>query len=122
MGGFGRVLLVMPEQWPRALLRAELIERGCDAVGVETLDAALLCAPDDPERGPVGVLLIDQNALDEPSGRLVELIASRLGHPKRLLLTTPSLEEPMGAWDEIIKRPVHVGDLATVIQHWAPGA
>src|SRR5690242_17989066 len=28
-----RVLLVMSDHWPRALIRAELIERGLDAVG-----------------------------------------------------------------------------------------
>jgi Response regulators consisting of a CheY-like receiver domain and a winged-helix DNA-binding domain len=58
-----RVLLVMPEQWPRALLRAELRERGYDALGAPGVAAALAYPVSAPARGPVRLILIDQAAL-----------------------------------------------------------
>ena len=66
-----RILLVMPEHWPRALLRAELIERGYDVVGTPDLATALLVRPVEEDRGPVRVIVIDQDVMVEPQNRLL---------------------------------------------------
>jgi hypothetical protein len=39
------VWIIDAEHWPRALLRGELIERGCDAVGFVAVDDALRTIP-----------------------------------------------------------------------------
>src|ERR1700682_6312362 len=71
-----RVLLVMAEQWPRALPRAALREVGFDAVGTRTLGSALRVNPDEPDRGPIGLVILDQSVLgDDADGQLAELVA-----------------------------------------------
>ena len=54
-----RILVVSGEQWPRALLRAQLDEAGYDAIGAGTLSRALRYPPDDAERGPVRLIVLD---------------------------------------------------------------
>src|SRR5436309_3851729 len=54
-----RILVVSREQWPRALLRAQLGEAGYDAIGTGTLSRALRHAPDDAERGPLRLVVVD---------------------------------------------------------------
>ncbi len=57
-----RILVVSGEQWPRALLRAQLGEAGYDAIGAGTLSRALRDPPDDAERGPVRLMVVDSEA------------------------------------------------------------
>ena len=57
-----RVLVVSGEQWPRALLRAQLGEAGYDAIGADTLSRALRQPPDDATRGPVRLVVVDSGA------------------------------------------------------------
>ena len=52
------VWIVNADHWPRAYLRAELMERGYDAIGFETLRDALARLALRPERPPA-LLLID---------------------------------------------------------------
>ena len=74
-----RVLVVMPAQWPRALLRAELRERGYDAAGARDLLEAL--SEDEPAEGPVRLILIDQDALAEGDAQLLlDLVRRLVGH------------------------------------------
>ena len=58
-----RILVVSAEQWPRALLRAQLDEAGYDAIGAGTLSRALRHPLDDPERGPVRLIVLDSGAV-----------------------------------------------------------
>src|SRR3954471_623462 len=58
-----RVLLVMPEQWPRALLRAALREAGYDALGAPGLAGGRRYLADVPGRGAVRLVLVDQAVL-----------------------------------------------------------
>src|SRR5205823_12378760 len=46
------ILLVLHDQWPRSLLRAELIERGYDAVGAPDLRTAFRLPSLGEPRGP----------------------------------------------------------------------
>src|SRR3954468_17682428 len=58
-----RVLLVMTDQWPRALLRAALRECGYDAVGTRSVAGAARLAAPDEGRGPVGLVVLEQETL-----------------------------------------------------------
>src|SRR5262249_21272207 len=111
-----RILLVMPEHWPRALLRAELIERGYDAVGTPDLAAALLVRPVERGRGPVKLIAIDQDVLVEPQSRLLDGLVSRHRNPCLLLLARAQLEAPPGSWDQIVRRPALIGEIASAIE------
>lgn len=62
-----RVLLVMPDRWPRALLRAALRNAGYDAVGASSLGRALRIRADEPSRGAVCLVIVDQSALHDAS-------------------------------------------------------
>src|SRR5215471_7581439 len=59
---WGRLLLVVPDHWTRVLLRAELLEEGYEAVGATSMEAAL-SVPKADTRGPVRLILLDQDAL-----------------------------------------------------------
>jgi hypothetical protein len=111
-----RILLVMPEHWPRALLRAELIERGYDVVGAPDLATALLCRPSEKDRGPVRVILIDQDALVEPQIRLFDLLVSRHPQPRLVLLARAQLETPPGDWHTIVRKPALIGQIASAVE------
>src|SRR6516165_5559246 len=111
-----RILLVMPEHWPRALLRAELIERGYDVVGAPDLTAALLVRPVEKGRGPVRLIAIDQDVMVESQGALLERLVSRHQNPRLVLLARAQLEAPPGSWDQIVRRPALIGEIATVIE------
>jgi len=111
-----RILLVMPEHWPRALLRAELIERGYDVVGAPDLTAALLVRPVEKGRGPVRLIAIDQDVMVESQGALLERLVSRHQKPRLVLLARAQLETPPGSWDQIVRRPALIGEIATAIE------
>ena len=111
-----RILLVMPEHWPRALLRAELIERGYDVIGAPDLATALLCRPAEKDRGPVGVILIDQDSLVEPQIRLFDLLVSRHPKPRLVLLARAQLGTPPGDWHDIVRKPALIGEIASAIE------
>jgi hypothetical protein len=106
----------MPEHWPRALLRAELIERGYDVVGTPDLATALLVRPVEKDRGPVGVIVIDQDVMVEPQNRLFDLLAFRHRNPRLVLLARAQLETPPGAWDRIVRRPALIGEIASAVE------
>ncbi len=106
------VWIVDSEQWPRAGLRAELIERGCDAIGYATLveAAALLKYSGVPRPQVIVFELRDQALRREP----VEVLVSS-GIPIVLLggaieLNNPILHEFNSA--AVIQRPYTLGAVA----------
>ena len=111
-----RILLVMPEHWPRALLRAELIERGYDVIGAPDLATALLCRPAEKGRGPVRVILIDQDALVEPQSRLLELLVSRHPEPRLVLFARAQMQTPPGNWHAVVRKPALIGEIASALE------
>jgi hypothetical protein len=117
-----RVLLVMPDQWPRALLRAELRERGYDALGAPGLPAALAYPVAVPERGPVGLVLVDQQALEPPHEELFARLLERHGHPPSLLLSRGGQQPSVGPWTRVLRRPVSIADLADAVSALLPRA
>jgi hypothetical protein len=122
-----RVLLVIPEQWPRALLRAALREAGYDALGAPRLASAHRYPIQTRDRGPVRLILVDQAALtDEESATLLDALLRRHGYPAGLLLARAMPAQPLPAtaaptpWRRVIRRPASIADLVTAVQALLP--
>ena len=94
-----RVLLIMPQQWPRALLRAELREQGYDAIGARNLSDAGRQPAADPERGPVRLVLVDDAALTPEHEGLLDPLLARHGGP------------PGRSWTQVLHRPLRIDDI-----------
>jgi hypothetical protein len=96
------VWIIDSEQWPRALLRAELIERGFDAVGYERAGDA------SPSRFP-DVIVVDLH--DVPRDDTARLFA--VGVP---VIGIASIPEPEWLrefkWGALLRRPVSIGEIA----------
>jgi hypothetical protein len=105
----------MSDHWARALLRAELIERGYDVVGAPDLATARLCRPVERDRGPVRGILIDREVLLEPAGWLLDLLVSRHRNPPVLLLASRLLRTPAGPWGRVLHKPATIGAIASAI-------
>jgi DNA-binding response OmpR family regulator len=122
-----RVVLVMPEQWPRALLRAALREAGYDALGAPSLEAALRYPTQSRDRGLVRLILVDQAVLaDEESATLLDALLRRHGYPAAVLLARamPAQSLPAAAtptpWRRVIRRPASIAELITAVQALLP--
>ena len=113
-----RVLIVMPDQWPRALLRAALRESGYDAVGTRNLDTALRVRPEEPGRGSIRLVIVDQSAASARE-QLAKLLSLH-GKPRTILLARPTLAAPDGPWERVIKRPASIDDIVAVVQEAVP--
>ena len=108
------------DQWPRAYLRAELIERGYDAIGFTTMDAMLARLGRravDPPR--VVVISVEGQGLTPPR------LAALARHPAKLVLTggATALAAPevrAAAADRVLPRPVTLGELADAVERLAP--
>lgn len=119
-GSRPRVLLVLPEHWPRALLRAELVERGYDAVGAPDLGAAVRLPPAEAAPEPVRLIVVDQAVVREADRWLLDLLVARQGRPLVLLLAHGGSEVPAGPWHRVVRRPVPIGEIATAVEDLVP--
>ncbi len=115
-----RVLLVMPAQWPRALLRAALREAGYDASGTLTLEGALHQLVPDPDRGPVRLVVVDQQALTGEEWHRLKDLQSRAPDAALLLLAPRTRPVHEGPWASIVQRPTSIAELVGVIEHLVP--
>lgn len=99
------VWIIGAEQWPRALLRAELVERGFDAVGWTTVRDAVESLP---ERFP-NAIVVDLRGQPLP---LVERLPT-LGVPVLIVASMPEINDlPDGDWAAVMRRPVSIGEIA----------
>jgi DNA-binding response OmpR family regulator len=116
------VLVVMPEQWPRALLRSALREAGYDAVGTRNLSSAQRIPVTMPGRGPVRLVVLDQGAMDGAGQELLSRLLAAHGHPATLLVARSTSASPTGAaqWRHVLHRPVSVADIAGTVQSLLP--
>jgi FixJ family two-component response regulator len=108
--------VVDSEQWPRACLRAELIERGFDPYGFITISDALdsLSRTESSKPDVIILELREQNLTME----LVQAIRN-LRIPTILLGGNAELNEPLiqqEKWEIVLKRPVSLGKIADVVQ------
>ncbi len=122
-----RVLLIMPDQWPRALLRAALREAGYDALGAPGLAAALQYRAEAPGRGPVRLVVVDQPALaDDDAAALLGELGRRHGDPGLVLLARAGDAQPVPgaaavpAWRRVLRRPTSIADLVAAVQTLLP--
>jgi hypothetical protein len=114
-----RILLVMPAQWPRALLRATLREIGYDAIGTRTVKGARVLLLSGEGRGPVRLILIDQDALTEDSQGDLEMLR-RASDAPFVLLAPATRRASEGDWTGVLRRPLTVGELAQAIERLVP--
>jgi len=109
----------MPDQWPRALMRAALREVGYDAVGTRSLGGALYRSAPVPGRGAIGAVVIDQDAIGENAGVIASFRQHAPGAALVLLAPVTRLVQE-GPWARVIRRPVRVEEVVRVIEELVP--
>jgi hypothetical protein len=107
------IWIVSADHWPRAFLRAELIERGYDATGFVTLeDAAKRLMRGRALRPALLVLDRRDQVMDESTSALLSrqevpvLAVADIAHPG---------DAPAGPVVEILRRPVTIGAIADAV-------
>jgi hypothetical protein len=117
----------MPEQWPRALLRAALREVGYDALGAPGLAGALRYHPEVSGRGAVRLVLVDQAVLQgDRAFPLLTTLLQRHGDPAAILLTrAATIPAPLGQaepapWARVIRRPVSIEGIVAAVRDLQP--
>ena len=108
-----RIWIVSADQWPRAYLRAELIERGYDAVGFVTMKDALLRLMLARSRRPA-LAVVDlhgQDVTEKMGATLFRehvplLIVADAGHRE---------DERLGPAVCTLRRPVTIGAIADTV-------
>ena len=115
-----RVLVVMTDQWPRALLRAALRDVGYDAVGTRSLETALRLPDVETDRGPVRLIVLDQSAVGASIGAELEELLARHRTPPLLLIASATVEAPAGPWQRVLRRPVSVADILAAVEKMLP--
>src|SRR5262245_42482843 len=109
------------EQWPRACLRAELIERGYDPYGFITIGDALDSLSWQP-RPPKPELIVLELRGQDLTANLIEAVRA-LRIPTILLGGAADLNEPLvqaQQWQVVLKRPVSLGKVADVVENIMP--
>jgi len=115
-----RIVIVMADQWRRALLRAALREAGYDAVGTRGLRQALLIAPAAEDRGPVRLIILDQDALGKTDLARLEALRGRHDHPSVVLIARATVRLPEGPWHRVLRRPMSVADVVSAAMSMLP--
>jgi hypothetical protein len=115
------VWIIDSEHWPRACLRAELIERGLDAVGYQDLEEplALLLSPSSMK--PQAIVLELRGQEEAAADSLVRLAGSGipvLALGGALEFSDMSIGNP--PWAAILRRPVTLGEVADQVQRLLP--
>jgi hypothetical protein len=110
------VWIIDRQQWPRAYLRAELIERGLDAVSYMEIVHALRSLQHPTTAKPrVIVIELREQSLEQKT--LEEL--RRTGLPVIVLGGTSELNEKMikkFEWATVMRRPFTIGDVADRVE------
>jgi hypothetical protein len=114
-----RVIIISEDQWSRAGLRAELREHGYDAIGAADIEHAERYVLPNAERGPVALVIADQDVLDERTADTLRRWRIALG-VKLMLLAHVTRNAPHGDWDEVVKRPVDVGTIEGIVRRLVP--
>lgn len=112
------VWIISNQHWPRVYLRAELIERGFDAIGYEEISTALrwLRYPRTPKPQLIVLELRGQPLTSKELERL-----KQIGIPVIALGGTLELNEPLikgFKWAAVMKRPFRIGEVVDWIEQW----
>ena len=109
----------MPDQWPRALLRAALREVGYDAVGTRALAGSTRLIAREPGRGPVQLVVLAQEAVADADRRDLDRLREATDAPI-VLLASAGAGDDAGPWAQVVRRPVSIGDLVRVVETLVP--
>jgi hypothetical protein len=109
----------MPDQWRRALLRAALREAGYDAIGARDTEDAARYRAIEPGRGPVSLVLVDQDATANAMDDLRDILASH-HDPRTVLIKHATHAPPDGPWSRTVGRPLSVADLVAAVESELP--
>ena len=91
------------------MLRAELIERGFDAVGFETVDDAIFALPTRPPNG----IVVDIKG--QPMPQVEKLL--KIGVPVIVVAGVVELVDlPQAKWEAVLRRPVAIGEIAAEVE------
>lgn len=112
-----RVLVVMRDQWRRAVLRAALREVGYDAVGTRDGVEALHVIPELPDRGPIGLIIADQDSVTE---KVMAALHERYPAAPTVLLARATLEPLPGDFSRLLRRPFSVADVVSAAEAVLP--
>lgn len=104
-----KTVLVAGRDWKfRALLRAQLLEEGFDALGFETLDAAA------DEIAPAVAAAIVFDTTDAPAAELAQLPALREKLP--FLVVASAGESLPVSEDCVLRRPLQLGQVIAALK------
>lgn len=115
-----RVVIVMSDQWRRALLRAALRDAGYDAIGTRGVAEASVIRLAAPDRGSVRLMILDHDTLGKSTVQDFLAQRERLGTPEVVLLARATVAPPEGPWREVLRRPFTIDDVVHAVQHVLP--
>jgi hypothetical protein len=115
-----RVLIVMPAQWPRALIRAALRDAGYDALGARDLNEALSYPAVEDDRGPVGLIILDQEAMQAPEDSKASQLMGQHPEARTLVLESAFRPSTQGSWEHVLRHPVTITDIVAKTQQLLP--
>ena len=110
------VWIVDRQQWPRALLRGELLESGLDVVGFVTVEDALVALVSAAATRP-DLIVIELKGLGVGDDEILDQLA-QTGLPIMLLGGVVELNSDTvrsGEWVAILKRPFTLGQVVRVV-------
>jgi hypothetical protein len=109
------VWVIDAEHWPRACLRAELMERGFEVIGFEGMSQALSALHHRLYESPFTMVIELRHLTLQP---MEKDALARIAALKILLGGTVELDEPWvkkAAWTLIIRRPFTIGEVADAV-------
>lgn len=109
----GCIVLVVPQHWERALLRAELVECGHDVAALRGLGELLLFRPAQAGHGPISVVLVDRKALAGRRRQLLAVVQARNPGARFVLLAGATDTIAHDPATVVLRRPVSIGQVAT---------
>lgn len=112
-----RIVVSMGDRWACVVLCAELRERGYVAGCADGLSAALLL-PEPRQVGPVRAVLVDHESLRDRDLDVLRWLRMSGHGPATVVVIAGDASVPAGPWEQVLRRPVTIGEIADVIQQW----
>ena len=109
-----RIAVALDDHWACALVCAELREDACDASCVDRVAPVLLLS-EAAEAGSIRAVVLEREHLRERDVAALKWSRAIDGEPAVLLLAAAGAELPSGPWDLVMRRPVTLGALLTLV-------